>query len=144
MVNPSSSSHIKSFSTTQPSFFSGIDYSYWKTKMTWFLKYTNLDLWDVIKDGLHISSKLENGVMVPKHKQEWDELDKKKVQFNAKAVYILHCTIDKNEFNYVWQCKSTKEIWWVLKNTYEGSNQVKKSRGNILVHDCELFFMKDF
>ena len=26
--------------------------------------------------------------MVPKPKQEWDELDKKKVQLNAKVVYI--------------------------------------------------------
>ena len=79
MVNPSSSSHIKSFSTTQPSFFSGIDYSYWKTKMTWFLKFINPDIWDVIEDGPHIPLKLENGIMVPKPKQEWDELDKNKV-----------------------------------------------------------------
>ena len=26
--------------------------------------------------------------MVPKPKQEWDELDKKKVQLNSKVVYI--------------------------------------------------------
>ena len=38
--------------------------------MTWFLKSTNLDLWDVIKDGPHIPSKLENWVMVPKPKHE--------------------------------------------------------------------------
>ena len=49
-----------------------------------------------------LPSKLENGVMVPKPKQEWDELDKKKVQLNVKVVYILHCVIDKNEFNCVW------------------------------------------
>ena len=36
--------------------------------MTWFLKFTNLDLWDVIEDDPHIPSKLENGVMVPKPK----------------------------------------------------------------------------
>ena len=68
MVNPSSSSHIESFATNRPPFFMGTDYSYWKTKMTWFLKFTNLDLWDVIEDDPHIPSKLENGVMVPKPK----------------------------------------------------------------------------
>ena len=82
--------------------------------------------------------------MVPKHKQEWDELDKKKVQFNAKVVYILHCTIDKNEFNYVWQCKLAKIFWRLLEITHERTNQVKVSRINILVHDYELFYMKDF
>ena len=101
MTNPLSSSHIESFATNRPSFFTRTNYSYWKTKMTWFLKSTNLDLQDVIENDLHISSKLENGVMVPKPKQEWDDLDKNKVQLNAKFIYILHCTIDKNEFNYV-------------------------------------------
>ena len=40
-------------------------------------------------------------MMVPKPKQEWDELDRKKVQLNAKSVYILHYAIDRNEFNRV-------------------------------------------
>ena len=39
--------------------------------------------------------------MVPKPKQKWDDLDKKKVQLNVKVVYILHCAIDINEFNRV-------------------------------------------
>ena len=82
--------------------------------------------------------------MVPKPKQEWDELDKKKVQLNAKIVYILHCAIDRNEFNRVRQCKSAKEIWRLLEITHEGNNQVKESRINILVHDYELFSIKDF
>ena len=112
--------------------------------MTWFLKSTNLNLWDVIENGAHIPSKLENGVMVSKPKQEWDELDKKQVQLNAKVVYILHCAIDRNEFNHVFQCKSAKEIWRLLEITHEGTNQVKESRINILVHDYELFSIKDF
>ena len=144
MVIPSTSSQLESFSTTRPPLFTGTDYPYWKTKMTWFIQSTNLDLWDVIEDGPHIPSKLENGVMVPKPKQEWDELDRKKVQLNAKIVYILHCAIDRNEFNHVWQCKSDKESWRLLEITHEGTNQVKKFRINILVHDYELFYMKDF
>ena len=79
MANPSSSSHIECFATNRPPFFIRIDYSYWKEKMSWFLKSINLDLWDVIENGPYIPSKLENGVMVQKPKQEWDELDRKKV-----------------------------------------------------------------
>ena len=73
-----------------------------------------------------------------------DGLDKKKVQLNAKVVYILHCAIDINEFNRVWQCKLAKEIWRLLEITHEGTKQVKESRINILVHDYELFSIKDF
>ena len=144
MANPSSSSHIESFSTNLPQLFMGTNYPYWKTKMTWFLQSINLDLWDVIEDGSYIPSKLENGVMVPKPKHEWDELDRKKVQLNAKAVFILYCAIDRNEFNCIWQCKSAKEIWRLLEITHEGTKQVKESRINILVHDYELFSIKDF
>ena len=78
MTNPSSSSHIESFSTAQPPFFTKTDYSYWKAKIYWFLKSINLNLWDVIENGPHIPYKLENGVMVPKPKHEWDELNRKK------------------------------------------------------------------
>ena len=73
----------------------GTDYSYWKTKMTWFLQSTTLDLWDVIEDGPHIRSKLENWVMVPKPKQEWDELDKKikiKIKSSIKCQSCLYLT----------------------------------------------------
>ncbi|KAL6315746.1 hypothetical protein AAG906_007171 [Vitis piasezkii] len=82
--------------------------------------------------------------MVPKLKHEWDELDRKKVQLNVKAVFILHCAIDRNEFNRIWHCKSAKEIWKLLEVTYEGNDQVKESKINILVHDYELFSIKDF
>ena len=41
--------------------------------MTWFLQSTNLDLWDVIEDDPTIRSRLVDGVMVSKPKQEWDE-----------------------------------------------------------------------
>ena len=82
--------------------------------------------------------------MVPKLKHEWDELDRKKVQLNVKAVFILHCAIDRNEFNRIWYCKSAKEIWKLLEVTYEGNDQVKESKINILMHDYELFSIKDF
>ena len=70
MTNPSSSSPIESFATNRPPFFTGTDYPYWKTKMTWILQSTDLELWDVIEDDPTFSSKLVDEVMVPKPKQE--------------------------------------------------------------------------
>ena len=76
MANLSSSSHIESFTKNRPPFFIGTDYPYWKTKVTWFLQSTDLDIWDVIKDNPTFPLKLVDGVMVPKPKQEWDEHDR--------------------------------------------------------------------
>ena len=92
--------------------------------MTWFLQSTDLDLWDVIEDDPTFPSKLVYGVMVPKPKQEWDECDRRNFQLNANAIYILQCVMDRNEYNRICQCKSTKEIWRLLEVIHEGTNQV--------------------
>ena len=78
--------------------------------------------------------------MVPKPKQEWDERDRRNFQLNTEVVYTLQCFMNKNEYNRICQCKSTKEIWRLLEITREGTNQVKKSKINLLVHSYELFF----
>ena len=70
--------------------------------------------------------------MVPKPKQESDEHDRKKFQLNAKVVYTLQCSMDRNEYNRICQCKSAKEIWRLLEITHEGTNQVKESKINLL------------
>ena len=77
--------------------------------------------------------------MIPKPKQEWDERGRRNFQLNAKVVYTLQCVMDKNEYNRICQCKSAKEIWIILEVTHEGTNQVKKSKINLLVHNYELF-----
>ena len=57
--------------------------------MTQFLQSIDLNLWDVIEDGPTIPSKLVDGFMVPKPKQEWDQHDRRNFQLNARTVYTL-------------------------------------------------------
>ncbi|KAL6313657.1 hypothetical protein AAG906_010075 [Vitis piasezkii] len=94
--------------------------------MTWYLQSTDLDVWDVIEDDPTFPTKLVDGVMVPKPKQEWNELDRRNFQLNAKVVFTLQCAMDRNEYNRICQCKSAKEIWRLLEITHEGTNQVKE------------------
>ncbi|KAI0513432.1 hypothetical protein KFK09_009453 [Dendrobium nobile] len=49
---------------------------------------------------------------------------------------------DHLDYMRVSTCKSGKDIWDRLCITYEGTNEVKQSRLNILLHDYELFRMK--
>ena len=51
--------------------------------------------------------------------------------------------MDRNEYNRICQCKSAKEIWKLIEITHEGTNQVKESKINLLVHNYELFSMKE-
>ena len=50
--------------------------------------------------------------------------------------------LDKNEFNQVSMCETTFDIWHILKITHEGTNRVKDSNINLLMHDFELFHIK--
>ena len=77
--------------------------------------------------------------MVPKPKQECNELDRRNFQLNGKTVFTLQCAIDRNEYNRICQCELAKEIWRLLKITHEETNQVKESKINLLVHSYEFF-----
>ncbi|GAV58014.1 UBN2 domain-containing protein, partial [Cephalotus follicularis] len=43
-----------------------------------------------------------------------------------------------NEFNRISSCVSAKETWDRLEVTYEGTNQVKEAKINMLVHEYEM------
>ena len=61
-------------------------------------------------NGSHTSTKLIDGLSLPKSKGEWDEFDKKMTQLNAKAMIVLYCALDANKFNYIFTCNSAKKI----------------------------------
>ncbi|XP_009607199.1 uncharacterized protein [Nicotiana tomentosiformis] len=65
------------------------------------------------------------------------------VQINAKARNLLYNAISGEEYEKISSCDTTKEMWDKLEVTYEGTNKVKKTHINILVHDYELFQMKE-
>ena len=75
-----------------------------------FLQALDYDLWSVLVNGPHISTKLIDGVSLLKLEGEWDEIDKKIVQLNAKVMNILYCTLDANEFNHIFTYNSAKKI----------------------------------
>lgn len=45
-----------------------------------------------------------------KTKDEYNESDWKRISINAKAINILHCALDINEYNCISDCELAKEI----------------------------------
>lgn len=138
--NPTS--HVEGLSISRPPFFNGSDYSYWKTRMNIFLQSIDYDLWYIVLEGPFVPTKIVDGISHPKEPKEYNEDDKKKLSLNAKAINMLYCALDKNEFNRISTCSSAKEIWHKLEVTHEGTSQVKESKICMLVHNYELFKMK--
>ncbi|GAV84673.1 LOW QUALITY PROTEIN: UBN2 domain-containing protein, partial [Cephalotus follicularis] len=55
--------------------------------------------------------------------------------------HVIFYALSPSEFNRVSSLDSAKEMWDRLMVTYEGTNQVKDTKINRLVHDYELFTM---
>ncbi|GAV67925.1 zf-CCHC domain-containing protein/DUF4219 domain-containing protein/UBN2 domain-containing protein, partial [Cephalotus follicularis] len=119
-------------------FFYGNNYSHWKAKMTIFIQSLDYNLWDLIVDGPNLPTITnENGEIISKPRNKYIDDDRKIVQ------YVIICAINSNEFNRVSSCVSAKEMWDRLEVTYEGTNQVKEAKINMLVHEYEMFTMHD-
>ncbi|GAV89327.1 UBN2 domain-containing protein, partial [Cephalotus follicularis] len=78
-------------------------------------------------NGPEIPTKLVNGQIVLKLNNEYNDHDFKLLQLNAKAKHVIFCALS--------------HMWDRLMVTYEGTNQVKDTKINRLVHDYELFTM---
>ncbi|XP_070055585.1 uncharacterized protein [Nicotiana tomentosiformis] len=65
------------------------------------------------------------------------------VQFSVKARNLLYNAISGEEYEKISSCDTTKEMWEKLEVTYEGTSKVKETRINMLIHDYELFQMKE-
>ncbi|GAV65970.1 zf-CCHC domain-containing protein/DUF4219 domain-containing protein/UBN2 domain-containing protein [Cephalotus follicularis] len=134
---------LEGSSITRPPFFYGNNYSFWKTRMTIFLQSLDYQLWHIIVNGPRMPTRTIEGVVSPKPENEYNDNDFRMLQLNYKAKHVSFCAVGPNEFNRISSCDSAKEMWDLLEVTYEGTNQVKESKISMLVHEYELFMMKN-
>ena len=60
--------------TNRPPLFDGTNYTYWKTRMSFFLKSLDFDLWSIVIYGYSPPPRiLVDGVMVPKPHNQYTE-----------------------------------------------------------------------
>ena len=74
-----------------------------------FLISMDFDLWNIVENGFQKFSLPMN---------DWFELKKKTFALNAKAINVLFCALDKNDFNRVSICETTFDIWYTLEVTH--------------------------
>ena len=110
--------------------------------MTWNLESLDLEVWKTILFGYTFPTKDVDGGKIRKTLDEYNEEESRKFQLNSRAIYILVCAMDRNEYKRISQCKTAKEIWRILEITHEGTTQVKDSKVRILENDYEMFKMK--
>ncbi|VFQ78019.1 unnamed protein product [Cuscuta campestris] len=130
-------------STTRPPLFDGTNYTYWKERMRIYIQSTNFLLWRIIKNGEDVPMKKVGETNVPKTENEYDAQDIKKVENNAKAINIIYCAVNPDDYRKISCCTTAKEMWDKLEITYEGTDQVREAKIDFLTHEYELFRMKE-
>ena len=78
---------------------------------------------------------------IEKPREEWDDDERRRVQYNLKAKNIITFALVMDEYFRVLNCKNEKEMWDTLQVTHEGITDVKRSRINTLTHEYELYKM---
>ena len=63
------------------------------------------ELWRVISNGPKFPRDMEGKL---KDEKEWDEDDLKIMSLNSKAMNVLYCALDSNEFNRISGCDTAK------------------------------------
>jgi hypothetical protein len=104
-----------------------------------YIQAVDYELWRVISRGPRFPRDKEGKL---KDEKDWDDADLKLMSLNSKAMNVLYCALDANEFNRISGCDTAKEIWDKLEVSHEGTNQVKENKISMLVHNYELFKMK--
>ncbi|VFR01020.1 unnamed protein product [Cuscuta campestris] len=133
----------KGQSTSLPPLFDGTNYSYWKERMRIYIRSTNFQLWLVIKNGEEIPMKKVDDKLIPKTEDEFDAEDIKKIENYAKAINMLYCAVNLDDYRKISCCTTAKEMWNKLEVTYEGADQVRVAKIDFLTQEYEMFRMKE-
>lgn len=130
-------------STNRPPLFNGTNYTYWKTRMSFYLKSLDFDLWNIVVEGYKKPPRiLVDAILVEKPPATYTDSEKKQASLDARAINALFCAVDQTEFNRVSTCTTSHEVWKLLEVTHEGTTQVKESKISRLTQEYEAFKMK--
>ncbi|XP_019265831.1 PREDICTED: uncharacterized protein LOC109243363 [Nicotiana attenuata] len=108
-----------------------------------FAKAYDVKVWRVIKKGNYPLPASTPPLADPDDIDSYSKEQLEVVQVNNKARNLLHNAISGEEYEKISSCDTAKEMWDKLEVTYEGTSKVKETHINMLVHDYELFSMKE-
>ena len=94
-------SFIEGQSTARPPQFNGLNYNYWATRMRIFMQACSFESWNITQTEYTIPTT---------EYASWSNSQKIDTTHNAKAMNMLFCSLDRNEFNRVCMCQTAYEI----------------------------------
>ncbi|VFQ90167.1 unnamed protein product [Cuscuta campestris] len=108
-----------------------------------YIRSTNFELWLVIKNGEETPMNKVGEKLVPKTEDEFDVEDTKKVENYAKAINMLYCAVNPDDYRKISSCTTAREMWDKLEVTYESTDEVREAKIDFLTQGYEMFRMKE-
>jgi len=116
-------------------------FSWWKTNFYSYVMGLDEELWDILEDGVGDLVLDEEGAVIDrkKHTREQKKLYKKHHKIRGSLV----TAIPRAEYMKMSDKSTAKAMFVCLYANYEGSKKVREAKAFMLVHQYELFKMKD-
>ncbi|XP_050229109.1 uncharacterized protein LOC126678250 [Mercurialis annua] len=123
------------FITLKP-FLDGSNYKVWKYVMENYLDMQGVDLWSVFLRGWTPPCD-KNGALLKR--QDWSIEQVKENGMNRKAITTLFSSISREEQGRIQHLNCAKQMWETLESYYEGTQQVKGKKLELLLGEYEGF-----
>ncbi|KAD4586252.1 hypothetical protein E3N88_23853 [Mikania micrantha] len=115
----------KNGTLNKPPMFTPDDYDTWKVRMEGFIRNQDFKLWK------HWWSTYD------KDPSLYSDEDYKKMEVDSKALWLIQMTIPNSIIHAFKKCKSVQELWNSLQQMYEGSEDVKENKKDMLKQKFE-------
>ena len=126
--------------TQKPPIFTPDDYDTWQIRMNGFFRNHPAKIWVSFKEGAFIPTAADAaGVMKPKELSKYSEADHARVDIDTKALWLLQMSIRNSVIHGFKKYKTAKELWQALKSMYEGTDEVKQNKKDVLKQKYENF-----
>ena len=132
----------RSFHNNKPPMFTGEPekFPFWKSRLYSHIISIDDDLWDIIEDGIDIEVDDEGKCI---DRKKLTESQKKTYKKHHRVRGILCEAIPHEEFVKIYNKSTAKTIFESLCSSYEGNQQVREAKANMLVQQYELFKMSE-
>ncbi|GJY02871.1 zf-CCHC domain-containing protein [Tanacetum coccineum] len=107
-------------SIQRPPLFEANCFIYWKTRFETYVKSKDIDIWYIIAYGNYkttIKDKDGKDIVIPY--ENFDENHKKMISKNDEAKMILYNALPKKEYERIFMCDTTQNIWDSLITTHQ-------------------------
>jgi hypothetical protein len=104
----------------------------WQDNMHSHINFVSIELWRIIEEGFHPSSKDLNNL------QPWELIDK---QLNASALHLIHMSLSKKDKAFVRSISSAKEAWDALTNLFIRNESIQESKFDEAHNEADNFAM---